>query len=82
MTAATVLRELFAVGCYDDEAMIPASVILRIANDMGIDLNPCFECHQYDSEHSDTCINDVCRFCQLRGRACVCDRDYETSVDK
>ena len=47
MTTAKVLRELYGAVGYDDEASVPATVVLRIAERRRINITPCSCCGRF-----------------------------------
>lgn len=47
MSDAKVLRELYGAVGYDDEACLPATVILRTAERRGINITPCVRCGRF-----------------------------------
>ena len=81
-TAQSLARELWHVACFDEDASIPASVLLRIAQRESLDLEVCPTCGRFDGEHEDGCELDFCRICDKGPSACNCDVDYERERDK
>ena len=79
LTAETVLRELFAYGAYDEDADVPMSRIIEMAEAASINLHPCYTCYQHD-HHAEGCKEARCVDCGCI--PCRCDHDYETSEDK
>lgn len=78
-TVETVLRALFAHGAYDEDATISMSLVIELADEAGINLHPCYECHTYDG-HTAECILARCRHCG--NNPCTCDRNYERRADR
>ena len=81
-SAQDLARELWHVACFDEDASIPASVLLRIAGRESLDLEVCPTCGRFDGEHVDGCELDKCRICVKRPSACNCDADSEREMGK
>lgn len=81
-TAQSLARELWDTACYDEDASIPAAVLLAICARESIDIETCDTCGQYDGEHVDGCEHGACGICGHWYRACICDAVYERWADK
>lgn len=82
ITATQLARELWTVACFDEDATIPATVLLRIAQRESLDLEVCQTCGQFDAEHLDDCEHGNCSTCGQWYRACNCDSNYERAAGK